>query len=84
MWRRYVELQALAVRQPEMLPVLLRGHRPGRRTSSRRELGKLLTHGHLADLTSGSARVIVGEVIAERLGLHVGDAVTLLVPTVSA
>jgi lipoprotein-releasing system permease protein len=79
----YAELQALAVRQPEMLPVLLRGidaqDRPGTA-----ELAHVITQGHLADLVPGSARVIVGAVIAERLGLSPGDPLTLLVPTVNA
>jgi lipoprotein-releasing system permease protein len=80
---RYVELQALAVHQPEMLPVLLRGIDPAA-PESVSELGHALTQGHLADLAGGSERVLVGAVIAERLGLTRGDALTLLVPTVTA
>jgi lipoprotein-releasing system permease protein len=79
----YAELQALAVRQPEMLPVLLRGIDPAS-SASVTELGQAITRGRLKDLTPGSSRVIVGEVIAERLGLSPGDSLTVLVPTVSA
>jgi lipoprotein-releasing system permease protein len=79
----YAELQALAVRRPEMLPVLLRGIDP-RSAASVNELAHAITQGHLADLTPGSGRIIVGEVIAERLGLAPGDSLTVLVPTVSA
>src|SRR4029077_13904835 len=79
----YAELQALAVRRPEMLPVLLRGIDP-RAAASVSELAHAITQGHLADLTPGSGRIIVGEVIAERLGLAPGDSLTVLVPTVSA
>src|ERR1700674_149648 len=79
----YAELQALAVRRPEMLPVLLRGIDP-RAAVSVNELAHAITQGHLADLTPGSGRVIVGEVIAERLGLAPGDSLTVLGPTVSA
>ena len=53
------------------------------RPPARGELGKVIARGQLADLTSGSARVIVGAIIAERLGLAVGDALTVLVPTVT-
>jgi len=79
----YAELQALAVRRPEMLPVLLRGIDP-RAAGSATELAHAITQGQLADLTAGSGRIIVGEVIAERLGLAPGDSLTLLVPTVDA
>jgi lipoprotein-releasing system permease protein len=79
----YAELQALAVRDTEMLPVVLRGVDPGA-AATVRELGAAITHGHLTDLTPGSGRVIVGELIAERLGLTPGDQLTLLVPTLSA
>ena len=80
---RYVEIQALAVRTPEMLPVVLRGIDP-HDESSVTDIGKSLVQGRLTDLIPGSDRVIVGEVIAERLGLGVGDRLTVLVPAVSA
>ena len=76
---RYVELQALAVRRPEMVPVMLRGIEPQRAGS---ELSHAVTQGKLAELVSGSERIIVGALIAERLGLSAGDRLTLLVPTV--
>ena len=80
---RYAEVQALAVRQPEMVPILLRGIDPNA-ASSRADLGAALTQGHLSDLSAGSNQVIVGAVIAERLGLGPGDSLTVLVPTVDA
>jgi lipoprotein-releasing system permease protein len=79
----YAEIQALAVREPEMLPVLLRGIDPDSPTAAS-ELAHAITQGRLADLSRGDGRVIVGEVIAERLGLSPGDALTVLVPTVDA
>jgi lipoprotein-releasing system permease protein len=79
----YAELQALALRQPETLPVLLRGIDP-QAASSATELGAVITQGRLSDLRAGSGRIIVGAVIAERLGLASGDSLSLLVPTVSA
>ena len=79
----YAEIQALAVRTPEMLPVVLRGVDPQAEPSVT-ELGSSTTQGHLVDLKPGSDNVIVGEVIAEHLGLARGDELTLLIPTVSA
>jgi lipoprotein-releasing system permease protein len=79
----YAELQALALRQPEMLPVLLRGIDP-QPAGSATELARAITQGQLRDLTPGSGHVIVGAVIAERLGLSSGDSLSLLVPTVNA
>src|SRR5579872_5757053 len=79
----YAELQALAVHQPEMMPVVLRGIEPTA-AATVADIGAAITQGHLADLAAGSARVIVGAVIAERLGLSPGEALTLLVPSVSA
>src|SRR5215469_7008735 len=78
----YVELQALAVRQPEMLPVLLRGIDP-QAEASREELSPSLLQGKLSNLEPGSERVIVGAVIAERLGLMTGDSLTVLIPTMN-
>src|SRR5215469_8771352 len=79
----YAELQALAVRHTEMLPVILRGV-DTQDSAGTEELARTIIEGHLEDLTPGSARVIVGAVIAERLGLAPGDSVTVLVPTANA
>jgi lipoprotein-releasing system permease protein len=79
----YAELQALAVRQPEMLPVLVRGV-DAQDAAGTVQLAHAITQGRLEELTPGSARVIVGAVIAERLGLAPGDTLTVLVPTANA
>jgi lipoprotein-releasing system permease protein len=79
----YAEIQALALRTPEMIPVVLRGIDP-KAESKVTAVARSMTQGHLSDLTPGSERVIVGEVIAERLGLARGDNLTLLIPTVAA
>src|ERR1700747_1723487 len=64
----YAELQALAVREPQMVPVIFRGiEAPAPATVT--ELGPMITQGRLADLAAGSGRIIVGDIIAERLGL---------------
>jgi lipoprotein-releasing system permease protein len=79
---RYVEIQGLAVRTPEQMPILLRGIDPAAE-SGVTDIGRSITQGRLSDLTAGSNRVIVGQVIADRLGLSLGDTLTVLVPDVS-
>src|SRR5215475_1552573 len=79
----YAEVQALAVHGAEMVPVILRGIDPDA-PDTIAELGHAIAQGRLADLTAKSGRAIVGEVIAERLGLSPGDSLTLLVPTLAA
>ena len=78
----YAQVQALAVRTPEMLPVQLRGIDPRAEPSVKR-IVKAITEGTLSDLKAGSDSVIIGEVIAEELGLAPGDSLTLLIPTVT-
>jgi len=80
---RYVEIQGLAVRTPEMLPIVLRGIDP-QAESSVTDISASVVRGKLADLAAGSDRVMVSSVIAERLGLDAGDSLTVLVPAVSA
>ncbi len=77
----YAEIQALAVRTPEMVPIVLRGIDP-KVEGTVSDAARAVKEGHLADLQPGTERVIVGEVIAERLGLARGDHLTVLVPTV--
>jgi lipoprotein-releasing system permease protein len=80
---RYVEIQGLAVRTPEMLPILLRGIDP-KAESSVTDIAQSVVRGRLADLAAGSDRVMVSSVIAARLGLDEGDSLTVLIPAVSA
>jgi lipoprotein-releasing system permease protein len=80
---RYVEIQGLAVRTPEMLPIILRGI-DSQAESSVTDVARSLVRGHLTDLAPGTDRVMVSSVIAERLGLDVGDSLTVLIPAVSA
>ena len=77
----YAEAQVLAVRTPEMLPVLLRGIDPEGEGAS--EAVRVVVQGSLADLVPGRDRVILGAVVAQRLAAGVGDTITLLVPSIS-
>jgi lipoprotein-releasing system permease protein len=79
----YMELTALAVRQPEMLPVLLRGIDPTLEAAVA-DVRPLLVEGDLGSLQPGSNAIILGRDIADQLGVQLGDAVTLLVPMATA
>src|ERR1700733_15148532 len=79
----YVEVQALAVHQPDMLPVVLRGIDPASE-SSVSDIAKVLRDGSLKDLSAGDDHVLIGDVIARQLGIARGDALTLLIPMIAA
>ena len=79
----FIELEALAVRKPDMLPVRLRGIDPAHEERTGK-LGQALIEGELADLTPGSERALMSRNMAASLGLGRGDAITVLVPTTNA
>ncbi|MEZ5499243.1 MAG: lipoprotein-releasing ABC transporter permease subunit [Steroidobacteraceae bacterium] len=79
----FVEQQVLAVHQPDMLPVLLRGIAPDL-DGSVTGLASMLVQGRMQDLQPGSDRLILGSIVAEQLAVAVGDQVTLLIPAVAA
>jgi lipoprotein-releasing system permease protein len=79
----FVEVQALAVHQPDMLPVVLRGIDPGSEGSVS-DIVKVLRAGSLTDIGAGTDRVLVGQLIAQQFGIAAGDSLTLLIPTVAA
>src|SRR5581483_9534472 len=64
----YAEIQALALRTPEMLPVVLRGIEPAAEPRVT-QFVQSIKLGSLSDLKPGSDHVIVGAIIADRLGL---------------
>ncbi len=78
----FIELTALAVHLPEMLPVVLRGIDP-RLERKVADVQPLLVAGDLGALRPGSNAVILGRDIADQLGVQVGDSLTLLVPMAS-
>lgn len=75
---RYSELQVLAVRQPEMLPLQLRGAD----STALAQIEPLLVEGSTSGLRDGEG-LVLGRLVAQQLGVVVGDPVTLLVPVVS-
>ncbi len=79
----YAELQVLAVRTPEMLPVVLRGINP-QEEGNVTAVAKSVAEGSLADLEAGEDRLIVGEIVAQRLAVTIGDTITFLIPTMAA
>jgi len=79
----YLEAQVLAVRSPEMLPVLLRGIDPSVEATVT-QVARVMKQGRLADLGAGSDRALIGDVVADELGVSVGETLTLLVPTIAA
>lgn len=80
----YLEIQALAVRTPEMLPVKLRGIDPKAEASVTQIAASIGPgDGHLSDLRPGSDAVLLGAVVSERLGIAAGEPLTVLIPTVA-
>src|SRR5688572_27764877 len=79
----YIELEALAVRKPDTLPVRLRGVDP-RHEAEVGRVGRSMVEGELAELTPGSEHVLIGRNMAITLGLGRGDTLTVLVPTTDA
>ena len=79
----YMDLTALAVHQPDMVPVLLRGIDPSLEPRIAR-VQPLLQEGSLSALRPDSGAVLIGATIADELGVHTGEAVTLLVETGTA
>jgi lipoprotein-releasing system permease protein len=79
----YIEIEALAVRKPEMLPVRLRGIDPDHEGDVAR-VATAVTEGRIADLSPGSEHVIVGRTLAQMLGVGLGDPIMVLVPVTGA
>jgi lipoprotein-releasing system permease protein len=75
----YIEEQAMMTHAGNSAGVLLRGVLP-KDEERVVDLAPHLLSGHLADLTPGSYRVILGSALAEALSAHVGDRVVLMVP----
>src|SRR5690348_15797622 len=64
----FIEVEALAVRKPEMLPVRLRGIDP-RHESEVARITSSVVEGKMSDLTPGSDRLVIGKMMAQMVGL---------------
>jgi lipoprotein-releasing system permease protein len=80
---RFAELQTLALHQPEMLPLQLRGI-DTQSAALTAPLQAMLTEGSLTDLGRDPRNIVLGRLVATQLGVGVGDAITLLVPVAGA
>jgi lipoprotein-releasing system permease protein len=78
-----IEFSALAVHEPDMLALTLRGIDPEAEERVA-PVRALLVAGDAAALVPGSAALIIGSAVAEQLGVGVGDHLRLLVPVVAA
>lgn len=75
----YLEMQVLLAHDPELSGAVLRGVDPAseRRVS---DIARSMVAGELDELVPGSARIVLGRVLAYQLSLNVGDPVTVLIP----
>ena len=79
----YMDLQAVALHGGDTLPLTLRGIDP-QREGAVTDVAPLLVAGKLDELRPGADQLIVGEALAEKLGVTIGDQLTLLVPIARA
>ena len=71
----------LASSNSNLSPVVVRGIVPEEEAAVS-QLERLVTLGSLRDLQSGAQRIVLGRFLAARLGVGVGDRITLLAPAV--
>ena len=79
----FMEIEALAMRKPDMLPVRLRGIDPTHEGEVEK-LSDAVIEGNFQDLEPGTDRVFVGRSFAQMLGVGIGDPVMVLIPTTNA
>ena len=75
----YVEEQALLTRQDAVSGVMLRGVDPALEPQVS-DVGRDMKSGSLNALTPGSFGIVLGDALAQNLGVTVGDKVTLVAP----
>lgn len=75
----FVGGQGLATNNGYNLPIAISGIEPSEETRVTK-LGELMIEGSLEALQPGSFNVVVGEGVAAKLGVRIGDKTTLMIP----
>ena len=75
----YIEAQAMFAQGPRLTGAQLRGVDPAEEARTV-GIGQHLVAGRLDSLTAGAYHVILGEALAQELGVAVGDSVVLITP----
>jgi lipoprotein-releasing system permease protein len=78
----YVQLEAIAVNGAESQPLMLLGIDPAQEVAVS-DLSAALRVGRLQDLAQGD-HIVLGVLLADRLGVGPGDSIMILVPAVDA
>jgi lipoprotein-releasing system permease protein len=78
----FVNGQVLLTSSDYVLPAMVNGIEPNAE-SLISELANKMVEGKLTDLTPGKFGIIIGEDLANRLGVTVGDKITMITPQVS-
>jgi lipoprotein-releasing system permease protein len=78
----FVAGQAMLANMGVAKPVLLTGILPGEEAKVS-QMATKMTHGHFDDLRPGKFGIILGEALAEALGVSVGDKITVLTTDVN-
>jgi lipoprotein-releasing system permease protein len=76
----FIEIEVLAMRKPDMLPVRLRGIDP-RHEGEVDRIARSVIDGKFSDLVPGTDRVFIAKNFAYTMGLSIGDPITMLIPT---
>jgi lipoprotein-releasing system permease protein len=77
----YVTLEGMLTAGTNLNPAIVRGIEPDEERKVT-DIERYLVAGSLVDLSPGARKIILGRVLALRLGLSPGDSVKLLVPRV--
>lgn len=78
----FIEGQALLTAAGDPRPAMIKGVDPVSLQATS-ILGDHMVLGHLDDLTTEQWGIVMGDILASRLGLRLGDKVTMMIPEVS-